>query len=380
MSSRMRKFIAAALTSAFAPAIAWSQAAAPQPAAPAASQPANPAAVLQGAERIGAGRFTAYRKGASTLVVLPPGSVGKPLLWYTEVVRVPAGATTSRGLQVGSRLARFERVGNVVHVRDLSTTQQRRAGAAPGEAPVPADGSTGVPGAAPTDPKVRPIDVALSSSETGALIASFPIVGSLPDGGLVVDVTATFSNDVAAATGRTVLGTVGAVPAAVDPSKSYIDSVRVRGDALTVRSHITFLSALRADPGAGPQPVSVVLGHSIVFLPEKPMAARPADPRIGFFQNAYTEFEAERGTAQDTQVGDRTLPAGEGQPGSVRQRSRQAHHLLPGPRHARALETVHHRRRAAVAAGLRSGGFQQRHPRAGRAHAGCRTRTGRPRT
>jgi hypothetical protein len=301
MSSRMRKFIAAALTSAFAPAIAWSQAAAPQPAAPAASQPANPAAVLQGAERIGAGRFTAYRKGASTLVVLPPGSVGKPLLWYTEVVRVPAGATTSRGLQVGSRLARFERVGNVVHVRDLSTTQQRRAGAAPGEAPVPADGSTGVPGAAPTDPKVRPIDVALSSSETGALIASFPIVGSLPDGGLVVDVTATFSNDVAAATGRTVLGTVGAVPAAVDPSKSYIDSVRVRGDALTVRSHITFLSALRADPGAGPQPVSVVLGHSIVFLPEKPMAARPADPRIGFFQNAYTEFEAERGTAQDTQ-------------------------------------------------------------------------------
>ena len=60
----------------------------------AASQPADPAAVLQGAERIGAGRFTAYRKGASTLVVLPPGSVGKPLLWYTEVVRVPAGAVT----------------------------------------------------------------------------------------------------------------------------------------------------------------------------------------------------------------------------------------------------------------------------------------------
>ncbi len=159
---------------------------------------------------------------------------------------------------------------------------------------MPGDSTTGVPGAAPRDPKVRQIDVALTSSETGALIASFPVVGSLPDGGLVVDMTATFSNDIAAATGHTVLGKVGAVPPAVDPAKSYIDGVRVRGDAITVRSHLTFLAGLKADPSAGPQPVSVVMGHSIGFLPEKPMAARPADPRVGFFQNAYTEFKAER--------------------------------------------------------------------------------------
>ena len=308
MTPALKTIATAALALAFAPTATWAQAAAAQPAAAsppaaAASQPADPAAVLQGAERIGAGRFTAYRKGASTLVVLPPESIGKPLLWYTEVVRVPAGAVTAdKGLGVSSRLARFERVGNTVHVRDLSTTQQRRAGAATGETPGPGDSTAGVPGAAPRDPKVRPIDVALSSSETGALIASFPILGSLPDGAVVVDVTATFSNDVAAVTGRTVLAKVGAVPAAVDPTKSYIDGVRVRGDALTVRSHITFLAGLKADPSAGPQPVSVVLGHSIVFLPERPMAARPADPRVGFFQNSYTEFEAERGTAQDTKA------------------------------------------------------------------------------
>ncbi len=305
MTPDLKTIACAALALAFAPTAAWAQAAAAQPAAasqPAAAavQPADPADVLQGAERIGVGRFTAYRKGASTLVVVPPGSIGKPLLWYTEVVRVPAGAVTAdKGLQVSSRLARFERVGNVIHVRDLSTTQQRRAGAAPGEAPPPGDAPAGVPGAAPRDPKVRPIDVALSSSETGALIASFPVVGSLPDGSPVLDVTATFSNDIAAATGRSILAKVGAVPAAVDPTKSYIDGVRVRGDALTVRSHITFLAGLKSDPQAGPQPVSVVLGHSIVFLPENPMAARPADPRVGFFSNEYTEFESERGTAQD---------------------------------------------------------------------------------
>ena len=307
MTPALKTIAIAATALAFAPAAAWAQAAASPPAAAsqpsaAAPQATDPAAVLEGAERIGSGRVTAYRKGASALVVLPPGSVGKPLLWYTEAVRVPAGAVTAgKGLEISSLLARFERVGNVIHVRDLSTTQKRRAGATQGEAPPPADTPAGVPGAAPRDPKVRPIDVALSSSETGALIASFPIVGSLPDGALVLDVTATFSNDIAAVTGRTMVAKVGAVPAAVDPTRSYIDGVRVRGDAFTVRSHITFLAALKADPVAGPHPVSVVLGHSIVFLPEKPMAARPADPRVGFFSNDFTEFEPERGTAQDSQ-------------------------------------------------------------------------------
>ena len=54
------------------------------------------------------------------------------------------------GLQVSSLLARFERVGNVIHVRDLSTAQKRRAGAAQGEAPPPGDLPAGVPGARPT--------------------------------------------------------------------------------------------------------------------------------------------------------------------------------------------------------------------------------------
>ncbi|MCU0852483.1 MAG: DUF5117 domain-containing protein, partial [Thermoplasmata archaeon] len=31
------------------------------------------------------------------------------------------------------------------------------------------------------------------------------------------------------------------------------------------------------------KPVSVVIGHSFVFLPEKPMAWRRADRRIGYF-------------------------------------------------------------------------------------------------
>lgn len=265
---------------------------------PAALAQTDPAAVLQGAERIGTGRLSAYRKAGSTLVVLPPGALGKPVLWYTEVVGVPAGVV-ARQLEVSNLLARLELVGNLVHVRDLSTVQKRRA------APPVGDGrpDTGsVPGAGAADAKLRPIEVALGSSETGAIIASLPVVGLLPDGSLIVDLTGTFSSDIPAVTGRLIVSQAGVVPMAVDPSKSYIERVRVRGDALNVRTHLTFLAAVPSLQAAGPQPVSVVLGHSIVFLPDKPMAARKADPRVGYFPIEYTAFEPGSGVAQDKQV------------------------------------------------------------------------------
>jgi hypothetical protein len=67
--------------------------------APSQAAPADAmAAALQGAERIGqGGRFVAYRKAGSSLVLLPPGALGKPLLWYTEAVTLPAGMVANKG-------------------------------------------------------------------------------------------------------------------------------------------------------------------------------------------------------------------------------------------------------------------------------------------
>ncbi|MBN8493840.1 MAG: zinc-dependent metalloprotease, partial [Burkholderiales bacterium] len=238
-----------------------------------------------------------WRAGNRTLVALPTDALGKPVVWYTEVVGVPAGLVlggAQDGLEVNNTLARFERVGNTVYLRDLGTTLKRRA--AP---PRDDHGPTEIPGAAPRDPKVRPIDYALASGETGALVMNFPIVGTLPDGALLLDFTPEFAKDIPAATGRLAVTAAGLAPAAVDPAKSYIERVRVRGEAINIRSHLTFLAAVPAKPAVGPQHVSVVLGHSIVFLPDKPMAGRVADPRVGYFSLDYTEFEATRGTAQD---------------------------------------------------------------------------------
>jgi Met-zincin/Domain of unknown function (DUF5117) len=265
-------------------------AAASAQAAPATPSPPSMQALLQGAERLGSGRVTAYRTAGHTLVLLPPGSIGKPMLWYTEVVSVPAGMVANNGLEINNALVRLERVGDVVHVRDLSTGQKRRA--KPPSQPLP---TSGVPGAAPGDAKLRPIDLALRASETGPVIASFALLAEGSDGALLIDVTPAFSNDIPAVTARLFIAQSGLAPAAVDPTKSYIDGVRVRGDALNIRAHLTYLVAVPQAPVVGPQPVSLVLGHSLVFLPERPMAARSGDPRVGYFPIEYTEFETDRG-------------------------------------------------------------------------------------
>jgi hypothetical protein len=267
-------------------------------AAAAAGDPASIEALLQTAQRIGSGRVSAWRIGGKTLIAVPQAALGQPLVWYTEAVAVPAGVVAADGLEVSNTLVRFERQGDVVHLRDLGTTLRRRAA----DAPVPSPGPRSVPGAAPRDSKVRPIDYAVGNTETGPLVASFPMVAVLADGSLLVDITGVFSNDIPAATGRLIVARAGVVPVAVDPSKSYIDRVRVRGDVLNIRSHLTFLAAVPAMPAVGPQPLSVVLGHSFVFLPERPMRGRPAHPRLGYFPVEFVQFDGERGRAQERRV------------------------------------------------------------------------------
>jgi hypothetical protein len=268
------------------------------PAGPASEAAASPEALLKTAESLGTGRVAAWRFQGKTLVGLPPATLGQPLVWYTEAVAVPAGVVARNGVEINNTLVRFERQGDIVHLRDLSTTLRRRAAAATPEHATPG----AVPGAATRDPKVRAIEYAVGNSEIGPLVASFPIAAVLANGTLVVDFTGVFTNDIPAATGRLMVARAGVVPAVVDPTKSYIDRVRVGGDVLNIRSHLTFLATVPAAPVAGPQPLSVVIGHSFVFLPEQPMRGRPAHPRVGYFPVEYVQFDGNRGQAQERQV------------------------------------------------------------------------------
>jgi hypothetical protein len=263
-----------------------------------AQQAAAPAVetITQGATLTGNGRIAAYRKDGRLMLLVPGDALGKPFIWYAEVVGLPAG-TVSDALQAASLLARFERHNGSLLVRDLTTKSSRGSGTADDQPLAnPTSGSEAAP--APTaDGRERPIETALNLIETGPAIAVFPVLAETADGKLLVDATTVFSNDIESASGRDFVALGGSVAAGVDPARSYIERVISSEQALNIRSHLTFLAADPARPASGAKPVSMVIGHSFVFLPEKPMAYRAADPRIGYFTAKFTEFESGSGSA-----------------------------------------------------------------------------------
>jgi hypothetical protein len=244
---------------------------------------------LDGAERLGpqdlAGRISAYRKGNAYLLTLRPEAMRKPFYWYSELVGIPAGAA-EQSLEAAATIAHFEKHGNLIVIRDLSTRSRSQA-------PPPKEN-------AGSEPIRRPIEIAIETTETGAAIASFPIAGETADGSFVIDITKTFSNDIENCTARPFAALTGAQIAGADPSRSYLDSLRINDRSLNIRTHITFLGVIPQAPAFGPQPISVLVGHSFIFLPEKPMTPRYRDARVGYIDTPVNLLEPETRNAAVT--------------------------------------------------------------------------------
>ncbi len=210
------------------------------------STPPTADTLLQGAVLAGPGRIAAYRKDGRLMLLVPADALGKPFIWYAEVVGLPAG-TVSDALEAGSMLARFERHDGKLLARDLTTTSTRLSGTADDAplsgAPSPTGDSTAVPET--LDGRERPVEAALNLIETGPVAASFPILGETADGRILVDATQVFSNDLESASGRDFVALGGSVVAASDPSRSYIERVTSSEASLNIRSHLTFLPPIR---------------------------------------------------------------------------------------------------------------------------------------
>lgn len=253
----------------------------------------TPEAVLQGAELVGSGAVGVHQKNGSVIVSLPREVFGRPFIWYSEIVSLPPGVV-SDSLEAGRLLARLERHGNLVIVRDLTARAVRTGGDGLPQEDQPE--SERIPGSPDPDPfPERPIDVALNLLQSAPAAAAFPVAAEGTDGTVLIDVTPVFANDIPSVTARDFVFLTGMVPAAVDPGRSYIERVRTTAESLNIRSHLTILASNPQNPVTGVRPVSIVVGHSFVFLPEKPMAWRKADPRIGYFTSKFTEYEPDTG-------------------------------------------------------------------------------------
>ncbi len=73
--------------------------------------------------------------------------------------------------------------------------------------------------------------------------------------------------------------------------RSYIDNIQAFPNNIEIKAVKTY--NMKPTPlGGTPPPVSYEFNNSLVLLPKLLMKPRIADPRIGFFSNAYVDFDA----------------------------------------------------------------------------------------
>jgi hypothetical protein len=249
------------------------------------------AARVGDAAPIGRGPLVAYQAAERTYLSLPLPMLDRLYFWYVEAARFPPQAVAHEGNSVAEAVVSLERQGSRLLVRDRTPAYEKRS-------------PSGVPTGEPFEIDARrasaPIERAIDGASLGPVIVALPIVAE-GDGRLLVDITDAFSTDIDALTAAHHIASAGMIPApipiTVDPARSWIADVDVYPDNLHVRSHLTFRAQNPGDPVAGFQPVSIEVGHSLVVLPETPMAARRYDDRVGFIPVYFTEFETADGSA-----------------------------------------------------------------------------------
>ena len=250
-------------------------AAAKPPAEPGAPKPF--AEVLKGA-KAEQGLFPIWRKDEKTWIEIPKEMLNKPFLFTINV----ASAVGERGLYASqmndSEMVEFRRIGNQIQLIALNT--KFRAVADQGSK--------------------RAIEQAFSPSLLGAgplASAEHPERKSLlVDAGFLLADIAGYS---------TRLEMAYRLPFAVDKANSYFEAARADAGLSTLTARLHYATPripappltpppvpMPTPPQATPDPRSLFISfvYNFAALPERPMAARPADPRLGHFTESFTDL------------------------------------------------------------------------------------------
>lgn len=223
------------------------------------------------------GIFKVHQIKERYLYEIPKNELNREFLWNTQIARTTLGVGYGGG-QLTSRVVRWELRENRVLLREINY------------------------GIA-ADPK-EPIDVAVKAANNDSIIMSFPVAAFAGDGAPVIDIGRLFTTDVPEFSARQRLNASG-----FDASRSFIERISPFPENIEAEATVTYTRNQPPGGNAGPvignaggmRPGSatVVLHHSMVKLPEKPMTPRFFDERVGYFTTAtmsYTHdpYRAER--------------------------------------------------------------------------------------
>jgi hypothetical protein len=221
------------------------------------------------------GLFTVHQIRERYYYEIPKSELGKELLWNSQIAKTTLGAGYGGG-QYADRVVRWDLKGNRVLLMDVNY------------------GLVANPG--------DPIAMAVRNANNDAIIQAFGVAAIAKDGAPVIEVTRLFTTDTQEFSARQRLGATG-----VDGTRTFIEHIHPFQDNIETEVTVTYTRTASntttggrggPTPGRGglgggemrPGSATVVLHHSMVRLPEKPMQPRLFDERVGYFTTSTMDY------------------------------------------------------------------------------------------
>ncbi len=213
-----------------------------------------------------AGMITVHKVDEKWFFEIADSILGRDQLLVSRIAGVPAGIDgfISAGTSLNERLVRFERSGDRVVLRAISTNAY-------------ADDSLA-------------IAISVRVNNVGAVLAAFPIQAFGKDSAsYVLDVTDFFSGDTPALSGLSAAERRTYQVRRFDPARSSLDVIKSFPMNVEV-SHTQTFDAGAPPSDADAATITLAMRQSLVLLPKVPMRPRIADARVGFFTVARINY------------------------------------------------------------------------------------------
>ena len=230
--------------------------------------------LVEGAE-VSLGFFDLYTKEGRLYLAVPADRLGEEFLMDTRVAQGIGAA----GLFGGTTLSYFEMdlMAFEKHGEDVFLVQRPHRF-----------------GAGSDDRAADAVDISFGSS----VVESAEVEAIRPDSALVLEVTGWFLSDLSGVgrlTRGAARGTNGQSGSTnFDRSRSYIDAVSSFPENTNIRATLTFRSGQPRSAPSVPDGryIPVTVHYTLAQLPERPMALRIADDRVGNFMTVHKDFSA----------------------------------------------------------------------------------------
>ena len=204
------------------------------------------------------GLFRVHQVEDKLYFELLPSALDRELLWVTQIAETTAGNSYS-GMPVDNEVVRWEKRGERVLLRRVNYSIR-----------------------AETD---DPIAMAVRKSNLAPIIKALDIQAYGRDQAAVIEVTDLFTKDVAEFSAKSALNAGD-----LDADRSFIESFKAFPNNVNVSVLATYAAKKEGEDPPRSSGISAVIHHSVVALPEKLMAPRRLDERLGFFSVGFTDY------------------------------------------------------------------------------------------